>query len=212
MPYRKKMRLLSPVFVDPTVVFGRCVPARSSSRPVIGVAGQIRKRVILQQIQSDRTDAAGGNNVAGKRRACVTAWTRRIRYSGRRIVNLDERSRCCGRLREITVTLKNGGNCVGNIVRSTVRNVFIIKKEKCPVLSVVKLRNIDRPANREAEFIMTNRVFPDSIPVVCPAIGVQNVVPEKFVGAAVKFVCATAAGGGENTSAWNVRIRPRSCW
>src|SRR2546430_8619117 len=70
------------------------------------------------------------------------------------------------------------------------RIVLVSREEKSPVTSVIKLRNHDRPAQRETRIVFLKREPRQSQRVVLPCIRIQRFIAKEIEGASAKLARA----------------------
>src|SRR5437762_11129791 len=73
------------------------------------------------------------------------------------------------------------------------RIVLVSSEEKSPVTSVIKLRNNDRPAQRETRIVFLKREPRQSQRVVLPCIRIQRFIAKEIESASAQLARATAS-------------------
>ena len=144
------------------------------------VAGGARRGEEARRLLRNGVDPAGGDLVSGKRRA-----GERLRIRGQRIVDLDELPVAVEQAREIAVELRGERHRLLRRVGGDLAQPLVREEEEESVAQV-DLRQEDRAAEREAERVVAEWGSRFAPLVRRPVVGVELVVLQMLVGAAVE--------------------------
>jgi hypothetical protein len=75
-----------------------------------------------------------------------------------------------------------------------------VEEEEGLVGAIVEARDQDRPGEGEPVFVAALAAAADVVSIVGPTIGVEFVIPQVVIGAAMIGIAAGAAGGDDDTA------------
>ncbi len=150
-------------------------------RPCHGVAGLVRQREVVQDVERDRIHPVTRNHVVGE--LIPDEAARRVRAGGERVEDANQLSVLREGLRKVPLTLGQRRHRRGRLRGAVFPQPFVGGHEERP-------RVLDRPAQHAAELAAAKITQRLAGPVREEVVGVERRVAEELVGAAVEIVGA----------------------
>src|SRR5260370_24300416 len=145
-------------------------------------------RVIPEDLPHQWIDAVARDCIAFEYRAAKAALLGRVRHRREWIVNLDQSARAGERLREIAGFLEGGWHIRCWSADAVVVYLFPVEEDKGLVVPVVNAGEVHGSGKRKSVFVVPLPAAYNVVPVLAPPVGIQLLVSEVIVTAAVPLI------------------------